>query len=143
MADKFNFTVKYRILSVDTNEHSIVVRYFTDNITEEKLATSYDSNNAIVLTANGYPVSCRTDYNINIFRTSPQPTSDDIQDIILHSAPVDWLRLQEDIANTKIDTSLSLIQNLENTVGEFDPNILVPVNEAVNPFESEDIETII
>ena len=34
--------VKYRIIGVDTNEHSITVRYFTDKITEEMLSVEFD-----------------------------------------------------------------------------------------------------
>ena len=108
--------VRYRILKVDPQEHSIIVRYFTDIITEEMLCNEFDSNNNPILTKEGYPKICRTDYHINIFQT-PSPSQEEILNIINQNAPVAWLKLQEDIKNPKVDTSLSFIKSLINNVG--------------------------
>lgn len=109
--------INYRILKVDEKEHSIIVRYYTDIITEDKLANSWDEN-GIARTEEGFPIVCRTDYNFNIWET-PSPTEERIKEIIMNGAPVDWLRLQEQIANNEIDTTLSEVKPLENTASSF------------------------
>lgn len=111
--------IKYRIIAVDTKEHSIVVRYFTDTITEEMLATELDRHGNPVLNDEGFPVSCRTDFHINIFQT-PSPTQEEIFKIINANAPIEWLKLKEKVEDPNVDTSLSTIADLVNVVGEVD-----------------------
>jgi len=108
--------VKYRIIKVEPEEHSIVVRYFTDKITEEMLATELDINDNPVLTEEGFPTRCRTDYHINIFQV-PSPSEEEIVKIINYNAPYDWLNMQEQIKDPEVDTSLSSVSNLVNTIG--------------------------
>src|SRR5262245_53966477 len=77
----------YRILGVDENECALTVRYFTDALIEEDLRTDpADKANP--------PVQCRTDYQLNLWR--PDMTEDEVEDLILGAAPVDWLRMMED-----------------------------------------------
>ena len=111
--------VKYRIIGVDTNEHSITVRYFTDKITEEILSVEFDRKGNPVLNDEGYPLRCRTDYHISIYQI-PSPTEAEILEIINRNAPVDWLRLKEEVIDPDVDTSLSSITNLINVVGLVD-----------------------
>lgn len=108
--------VKYKIIKVDPEEHSITVRYFTDKITEVMLAMDLDGEGNAVLDENGFPTMCRTDYNINIFQV-PSPSQEDIIRIINQNAPIDWLVLQENIKDPNIDTSLSSISDLVNVEG--------------------------
>jgi len=108
--------VKYRIIKVKPEEHSIVVRYFTDKITEEILATEFDINDNPVLTEEGFPTRCRTDYHINIFQV-PSPSEEEIVKIINYNAPYDWLNMQEQIKDPEVDTSLSSVTNLINIIG--------------------------
>lgn len=108
--------VKYRIIKIDPEEHSIIVRYFTDKITEVMLAMELDGEGNAVLDENGFPTMCRTDYNINIFQV-PSPSQEDVIRIINQNAPIDWLVLQENIKDPNIDTSLSSISDLVNVEG--------------------------
>lgn len=108
--------VKYRIIGVYPEEHSISVRYFTDIVTEEMLATEFDANNNPLLNEDGFPTRCRTDYYINIFN-APSPSEEEIIKIINYNAPYDWLNLQEKIHDPNTDTSLSNIVSLVNNVG--------------------------
>ena len=108
--------VKYRIIKVDPEEHSIVVRYFTDKVTEELLSTEFDDNNNPVMNEEGFPTRCRTDYHLNIFQV-PSPTQEEIIQIINLNAPTEWLNMQESILDPNIDTSLSNISDLVNVVG--------------------------
>lgn len=117
--------VKYRLIKIDPEEHSIVVRYFTSKITEEMLAIEFDENGNVVLNEEGYPTRCRTDYNLNIFQV-PSPSQEEIQKLINYNAPIEWLSMQESIRDPNVDTSLSNIAPMVNQVGDVvkpDPTI--------------------
>ena len=103
--------IHYRIIKVDPAAHGIVVRYFTDEVTEMDLANSLNPDGSVILNADGYPVSTRTDIMMNIYDT-PAPSNEEIEKRIMLSAPVHWLKLQEDIKNPNIDTKMSDARNL-------------------------------
>jgi hypothetical protein len=48
---------------------------------------------------------------INIYDT-PAPSNEELEKRIMMSAPVDWLKLQEDIIDPDIDTKMSEARNL-------------------------------
>ena len=103
--------IHYRIIKVDPAAHGIVVRYFTDKVTEMDLANSLNADGSAILNADGYPVSTRTDVMMSIYDT-PAPSNDEIEKRIMLNAPVDWLKLQEDIKDPDINTRLSEARNL-------------------------------
>jgi len=90
--------LKYKIIETDTAQHSIVVRYYTDVVTETILATDI---------LDGTIRRCRTDYSFEL--PVPAPTGTALQDFITARAPIDWLKLQEDVLNPSVDTSLSAV----------------------------------
>ncbi len=90
--------IKYKIIETNVAEHSIVVRFYTDIITEAMLATDV-LNNVIR--------RCRTDYSFDL--PIPTPAGTALHDFIVSRAPTAWLHAQEDILNPNIDTSLSAI----------------------------------
>lgn len=107
--------IKYKIVEVNEAEHSIVVRYYTDKITEEMLAVDI---------LDGVIRRCRTDYSLDL--PIPAPTGAELHNFISIRAPKDWLFAQEDILDPAIDTSLSSIMpllNVEISVQE-NPDIL-------------------
>lgn len=106
--------VKYRIIDVDPNQHSIVVRYYTNVLSEDSLATSFNTDGSIARGLDGSPLRCQTDYNINIWKTETPPTVDDIKKIANDSAPYDWFKLKHDILDPNVDTSLSVVSSLLN-----------------------------
>ena len=103
--------IHYRIIKVDPASHGIVVRYFTDKVTEMDLANSLNPDGSVILNADGYPVTTRTDVMISIFDT-PAPSNEEIEKRILMNAPVQWLKLQEDIKDPDVDTKMRDIRNL-------------------------------
>lgn len=111
-----NVNIKYRVLEVDTNQHSMVVRYYTDTITEDDLAQIKDDANRIVRGPDGKPVRCITDYNISIYET-PSPSEERLLQIIKQNAPAEYFKIREDILNPEVDTSLSSAAALINTDG--------------------------
>ncbi len=103
---------KYRIIDVDPNQHSIIVRYYTDVLTEDSLAISFNSDGSIARRSDGSPQRCQTDYHINIWKTDTAPTAEEIQKIANDAAPYDWFKLKHDILDPSIDTSLSNASSL-------------------------------
>jgi hypothetical protein len=103
--------IHYRIIKVDPASHGIVVRYFTDKVTEMNLANSLNPDGSAILNADGYPVSTRTDVMVNIYDT-PAPSNEEIEKRVMMSAPVEWLKLQEDIKDPGIDTKMTEVRNL-------------------------------
>lgn len=106
--------IQYRIVKVDPESHGVVIRYFTDLVTEMDLASSFNEDGSVKLNADGYPVSTRTDVLMSIYDT-PTPSAEEIEKRIKLNAPVDWLKLQEDITNPEIDTRM---RELRNFVGD-------------------------
>lgn len=107
--------IKYKIVEIDETQHSIVVRYYTDKITEEMLAVDI---------LDGVIRRCRTDYSLDL--PVPAPTGTELHNFIALRAPKDWLFAQEDIINPDIDTSLTKLiplLNVEVSI-EQDPNII-------------------
>lgn len=95
--------IKYKIIEVDEAQHSIVVRYYTDIITEEMLATDI---------LDGIIRRCRTDYSIDL--PIPAPTGAELDKFISLRAPIDWLTAQEAVKDPEINTTLDHIKSLIN-----------------------------
>ncbi len=115
-------TVKFRILNKELDQHSVVVRYYTDYLTEEDLATSFivDANGSkfIERGADGKPLRCQTDYNINIWNvqaTQSGANSNAVIDYISRSAPFDWFELRKEVLDPNVNTDMPLIDSLIGT----------------------------
>jgi hypothetical protein len=129
--------VYYRILNIDSNEHSITVRYFTDTYTEDQLASEFESDGSIKRTEQGYPTRCRTDLNLTIYET-PSPTKDDIITLINHNAPRVWLELHDKVIDSNVDTSLSSITDLHHKSNEL-PEIKVKEQKLLSDDEIDNL----
>jgi len=103
--------IKFKIIRTDEANHSIVVRYFTEVITEEMLRL--DPNPDAPRLDDGTPAQCRTDYYINL--PIPAPEGDELIEILTRQAPWQFLKAQEDILNPDVDTSMSNLQSLIGT----------------------------
>lgn len=91
----------YRILKLDETEFSFTVRYSTDLLSEREL--SIDPNEQ-----SDTPARCRTDYNLTMWK--PDMTEQELHLYILQSAPVDWLRLREELPNpTRMQAVAALV----------------------------------
>ena len=97
--------IHYRILSVYEPEHSFVVRYWTDNLSELSLSTEVSRDGTPLLTDGGWPVKCRTDVNLTLYNNM-MPTADAINEIIKIHAPIDWFILMENLQDANVATSL-------------------------------------
>lgn len=97
--------INYRILEINDDEHCITIRFWTDDTTEDSMASFFDQNGDIVRTDEGYPVRCRTDYNIS-FENINNPTIDDLEKIVNSNFPYGWFKTIE--KKKKDTTSMSL-----------------------------------
>lgn len=112
--------IRYKILSVDQKEMSYVVRYYTDFLSEDDLATSFDIDGDIIRDSNGFPIRCRTDFNYSIM-TVNDVTAENVNRRIITGAPALWFEMQEKIKSNSAP-ALSNVTILMNTVHEFEPN---------------------
>lgn len=87
--------IKYRVISVDEKEYVFTVRFFTDHISEDELATTFDIDGDIVYN-NGHPLHCRTDYLIN-YHKQEDLTQENLRRIIVTTAPIEWLKTRENL----------------------------------------------
>lgn len=99
--------IKYRIVSVDEADHSMVVRYFTDITTEEDLAIPHP-NTGEIFGDDGLVISCRTDVNITLFDV-PLLEGDALERFISRFAPKAWFEMLEKVKDPDVDTGLSPI----------------------------------
>jgi hypothetical protein len=93
--------LRYKIIEVHPQEHSIVVRFYTDLVNEAALAVDV---------LNGVIRRCRTDYNINL--PVPAPQGEELEAFITKHAPTEWLATQEALLNPNEDTSMSSLMPL-------------------------------
>lgn len=92
--------INYRILSADESECSIVVRYWTDLLSEKDLSIDPKEPNDV-------PLRCRTDYNLNIWDASL--SEDQIHDFILSNAPIAWFELKHTAKTAPVPALKSLV----------------------------------
>lgn len=113
--------IKYRVLSIEEDKHSMVVRYWTDKITEEMLATEFEPNGKIRKTKYGYPVRCTTDYNLT-FYDNLYPTDEEVDYFIKRNAPSAWLKVREEALEPGIKTDLGSVKKILNKEFDFEVN---------------------
>jgi hypothetical protein len=96
----------YKIVEVWPSDHLIVVRYWTDDLSENFLASDLNRN------PDGTPVRCRSDVSMTL--PVPAPTGKELEDMIVRNAPIDWLKTLEKVKAPDIDTTMSEILKLKN-----------------------------
>jgi hypothetical protein len=103
--------INYRILSKDDEDHSLIIRYWTDIISEESLATSLNTEGNINVDDNGHPLRCRTDYNLTLYGLN-SPTNTDLHSFAIRCAPIEFLRLLELKKTNPQALNLSEVNNI-------------------------------
>lgn len=98
--------IRYRILSTDEQEQNIVVRYWTDIISEKSLATELGVDGKPILNSEGFPTRCRTDYNLTLYDSNLAANTAALKDYILRCAPIQWFEMKERVANPDINTTI-------------------------------------
>ena len=98
--------IHYKIIELHPDVHSIIVRYYTDIVTEEHLAT--DKSPSAPRRGDGTPTRCLTDYNFNL--PIPAPSDEELHKMLESMAPVEYFKIQEQIIDPNIDTSLDRLR---------------------------------
>jgi hypothetical protein len=98
----------YRIIEHDEKDRTIVVRYHTDDLTEQELASSPD------LREDGTPVRCRSDVALTI--PIPEPSELGLHKMILRAAPKKALENLEIVKQN--DTELLKLENLNKILNK-------------------------
>jgi len=89
--------INYRVLSVDETESSMIVRYWTDELSEKELSVDPEETNDT-------PTQCRTDYNLTV--SDHSKSEEALHEFILSCAPVGWFDVKHKVKDPNVDTSL-------------------------------------
>jgi hypothetical protein len=98
--------IKYKIVEVHEDNRTMVVRYYTDIVTESELDVMPNS------TENTSPARCKTDISLNI--PLPEPTEDELHKIILRHVPLEALRTFENMKTQPDNAVLSVVHTIKN-----------------------------
>ncbi len=96
----------YKFVEVWPQDHLVVVRYWTDVLSEEFLA----SND--IRKEDGTPERCRSDVSITL--PVPAPEGTELEKFLISFAPLDWLKTLEKVQAPDIDTSMASIMKLKD-----------------------------
>jgi len=96
----------YKIVEVWPQDHLVVVRYWTDVLSEEFLA----SND--IRKEDGTPERCRSDVSVTL--PIPAPEGAELEKFLITNAPIDWLKTMEKVQAPDIDTSMANIMKLKD-----------------------------
>jgi hypothetical protein len=108
--------IKYKVVEVHDSDHVIVVRYYTDLITEEDLVSFRDDNGKII--------RCRSDVSITLY--DPDASEGDIEQMIINNAPRQWLEILEHAKLEKPSNALDHAKTKLNKETEIKlPDILI------------------
>ncbi len=96
----------YKIVEVWPQDHLVVVRYWTDVLSEEFLASDESRKD------DGTPWRCRSDVSITL--PVPAPEGAELEKFLISFAPLDWLKTLEKVQAPDIDTSMANIMKLKD-----------------------------
>lgn len=99
-------SINYKILEIDESNRTMIVRYWTETISQEELRSSEESKE------DGTPVRCRSDISINI--PIPEPTAEELHKILMRNAPDIGLQTLEKMKTNDPETTLVVIPDLIN-----------------------------
>ena len=114
--------IHYKIVEVYSEESQIVIRYWTDVLSELDLASDenrYDD---------GTPVRCRSDVAVDV--PNPEPEGEELEKFLMQFCPTGFLEKLENVRNPEIDTSIKTMQSLLNVKKTIDKKELEKI---VNP----------
>lgn len=97
--------IKFKIVEVYPKEHSIVVRYYTDILSEFDLGGQVDAEGKLMLKEDGSVLRCRTDIALDL--PIPAPVGEELDKFILSRCNVDWFNKMEAVVDPNIDTSMT------------------------------------
>jgi hypothetical protein len=100
--------INYKIVEVHEDSRTMVVRYYTDIVTENDLDVMQNSN------SNTSPARCKTDVSLNI--PIPEPTEQELHKIVLKHVPLEALRTFEALKTQSSNTVLSVVYTMKDVI---------------------------
>ena len=125
--------IHYKIVEVWPSDHLIVVRYWTDILSEEFLASNPDRNE------DGTPVRCRSDVSLTL--PVPAPIGKELEYFIGDNAPIHWLKTLENVQAPDIDTSMSDILKLKDV--QFTTDVSKISKNSLDTLSDDEIQQMI
>ena len=96
--------IKYRILKLHPEEHSVTVRYYSDEVSEHYLRTDpRDKSDP--------PKQCRTDHYYNI--RDVEADEEALHTMLSQWAPVEFLETHKRILSPQINTTMEKFEKLK------------------------------
>jgi hypothetical protein len=123
--------IHYKVVETWPTDHLIVVRYWTDNISEEALASDGNKN------SDGKPVRCRTDVAITL--PVPPPAGDELDKLIVSNAPLTWLKTMEAVKDPNTNTDISHITAMIGKVTTKSETELKPADAPIVEVDVEEL----
>lgn len=122
--------IKMKIVEVNPDQHSIVMRYFSEKLTEDILAV-HDGQGNVERREDGSPMRCRTDANVQIL-VVPAPTGQALLDYLFKRNPPnhEWFELQEKILDVVAGPPNKDIERMVGLVTDAPPK---PVPQVTAP----------
>lgn len=114
---------KYKIVEAWEDSQTIVVRYYTDDVSE------YDLRSSDVMKPDGTPVRCRTDVSISI--KYPRPTEQELEEIIHRNCPAEFIKMQELLKSNTVDLSMTAYANRIGIETSFTANTVDSVIQSI------------
>lgn len=100
-----SITIKYKIIKVFPDDHAMLVRYYTEEFPESALVSMYDTDGVT-------PLKYRTEFFITV--PIPIPEGAEFDKFILSYAPIGFFKLQTNIIDPNIDTTMDSLAALLN-----------------------------
>lgn len=97
--------IKYRILNLYPNDHSVAVRWYSDEVPERELSIIPNDET-------DPPVQCRTDHFYNV--KDVDMTEEALHEMISSYCPVGFFDMFAKIRDPNIDTTMAKFEKLKN-----------------------------
>jgi hypothetical protein len=125
--------IYYRVLSKDISNRTALVRYWSDAVSENSVATSINSNGEISRSESGWPLRTRLDYNVSFHSLAGHDefnlSTENVVSTIERYAPVNLLKIiasSEDGPNNAV--MMQNVSNLVNNTYSFESNDVDYIN---------------
>lgn len=122
MTDIPSVKLYYRIIEMDEQNYAFVVRYWSDTMNEDSLATVYDNDGNIVRGEDGKPVRCQTDFNYSLFDHT-NPTVEEIEKMIIQNAHSLWFYTKEQLKSGNNAFNMDGVKSMFQKTTSFEKKI--------------------
>ena len=128
--------IYYKILEVNHIDNTILVRYYTDFLSEDELDALPSEQQK---REDGTPFRCRTDSNLSIW--DHIKTEEDIHNHIIQCAPIEWFKIQKKVKEGEINPILDIMYSQKDQV--FNKQVAIDAVRTESLLTDEEIDDLI